>query len=846
MFNRLAAHGTDAQGGAFVRRIDLHCHSRASTEAGEAVLNALQCPESYSEPAEVYAEAKRRGMDFVTITDHDTLNGVATMLHLPDVLTGEELTCYFPEDQCKMHVLVWGLNAEDHRALQAMAADIYKVADYLADHQLAHSVAHPLYRQNDRLEKWHVERLILLFKGFETLNGAHSPLHRDAFEPLLDDLTSDRVAHLAAVHSLSPRWPAPHVKARTGGSDDHGLFNIGRTWTEFPEEVATTQNLLDALRRGRCRPGGEAGSSLKLAHNFYSVGVRYYTRQILTPDDSPTITSIVMKKLVGERQQLRKRDVARLAIRHAAKSVRNRLWPRRQPTGVALLGDLFTNALRSRLTEHPALKEALAENRPPLAEHEQMFSMVSGLNGDITRGLADAVAASLSQGKIGGLFDAISTVAAHQFVMLPYYFAFFHQNRERHHFARITGRAGKKDFQSLRVGLFTDTFDEINGVARFVRDMSDQANGRGCDLTVHTCVSQEKFNSPSRKNFKPLFAQRFPLYPDLPFNLPPVADILEWADRKQFDAIHIDTPGPMGLCGLLVSKMLRIPALGTYHTDFPAYVNHFTGDHRLTVTAEGYMSWFFGSMQHVFSRTRRYEFDLRKIGLRGDRISMTLPGVDAQKFNPTHRQPDLWQKLGVSQPYRVLFCGRVSLEKNLPLLVEAFGQICRNRRDVALVIAGDGPYRNEMQARLAGLPAYFLGYQNDAQLGALYASSDLFVFPSRTDTLGQVVIEAQSCGLPVLVSDEGGPREVMDDQVTGIVLPGADATAWAKGIERLLDDDALRQRMSRTAPQRMSRFCLAKTFEAFWDRHVAAANATVEQSLTEPVAHPGGVADSVY
>ena len=155
-------------------RADLHCHSMASNEADEALLNAINCPESYSEPVEVYEQAKRRGMNFVTITDHDSIEGVVPLLSRPDVIVGEEVTCFFPEDRCKIHLLVWGLTRADHDAMQAVADDIYKVAEYVEEHQLAHSVAHPVYRQNDVLERWHLERLALLFKGFECLNGAHS------------------------------------------------------------------------------------------------------------------------------------------------------------------------------------------------------------------------------------------------------------------------------------------------------------------------------------------------------------------------------------------------------------------------------------------------------------------------------------------------------------------------------------------------------------------------------------------------------------------------------------------------------------------------------------------------
>ena len=183
-----------------------------------------------------------------------------------------------------------------------------------------------------------------------------------------------------------------------------------------------------------------------------------------------------------------------------------------------------------------------------------------------------------------------------------------------------------------------------------------------------------------------------------------------------------------------------------------------------------------------------------------------------------------------------MYAGRVSVEKNLPMLVEAFKQLCSTRHDVALVVAGDGPYLAQMRAALKGLPAYFMGFADDALLRVLYASSDLFAFPSQTDTLGQVVMEAQASGLPVLVSDEGGPREMMDDGVTGMVLPGANAPAWCAAMNDLIEDEPLRMRMARTARHRMARFSGANAFAAFWQAHVSAIAKTAESHADEPTA----------
>jgi len=810
-------------------RADLHCHSEASNLTSEAMLQAIGCPESYSTPADVYAQAKRRGMDFVTITDHDSIEGVTRLTDQPNVLSGEELTCYFPEDRCKIHLLVWGLTAEDHAVLQAAADNIYTVADEIERRNLAHSVAHPVYRQNDRLERWHLERLILMFKGFETLNGSHSVLHRQSLEPVLDALTPAMICELTSLHRMPARWPEPHTKTRTGGSDDHGLFNIGRTWTEFPADCTTVPLLLQALRTARTRPGGEAGSSLKLAHNFYGVGVRYYQNRIARKKRTGSTQALMLKSLVGSNSALRRRDVVRAVVRSKAGSLGKRLMmPFRRkprPTGAALLLDLVFKSARQRILKDGPMLDAIKSGHAALGEHEAVFNLLAGVNRDVAAGIAESVIEGLATGKMIAVFDALSAITAHQFLLLPYYFSLFHQNQERRILPRITGFGGKVTRETMKVGVFTDTFDEINGVSRFIQDMNTQAAAAGRSMLVHTCTDAPTVNDPLRKNFTPLLNKPLPYYPDQPLTIPPLAEVMEWADRKQFDVIQIHTPGPMGLCGLLVAKMLRVPIVATYHTDFPMYVQNLTGDHRLTSATTAYMRWFYGQAALTLSRSKEYLAKLEDLGVPANRIAMTLAGVDTKKFSPELRDPRIWESLGVKKTYILLYVGRVSLEKNLPFLTSAFKQLCIRRSDVALAIVGDGPYRQQMETETAGLPVHFLGYRSDKtvpSLSTVFASSDLFVFPSQTDTLGQVVIEAQAAGLPVLVSDQGGPREAMDDGITGLVVPARDAGAWTDAIDSLLNDTPRRQRMGRTGPQRMTRFNLPNMFEAFWEDHVRA------------------------
>jgi glycosyltransferase involved in cell wall biosynthesis/predicted metal-dependent phosphoesterase TrpH len=837
------------------KRADLHCHSDASNRTSEAVLNAIRCPESYSRPDEVYAQAKLRGMDFVTLTDHDSIEGALEISTRADVLVGEELTCWFPEDRCKMHVLVYGIGRDEHARLQSLSENIYDVAEFIEGNLIAHSVAHPIYRQNDKLERWHLERLLLLFKGFECLNGAHSPLHRQAFEPMLDRLTPQEIARLAETHHLAPRWPDPHVKARTAGSDDHGLLNVGRTYTEFPSDTTTVPHVLECLRTGACRPSGEEGSSAKLAHTFYSVAVRYYSRHLMTPATKPNLATVLLQTIAGERRAPSRGEMMRLALKSRVKRVTRRIVaPFAKPQaaqapdakfGTARLKKLFLDSSLKHFQQHPGLREILERGLPPLGEHEELLSLVSAVNREVTRGIATAIDRSIDEASFTGLFDSIGAAIAQQFVLLPYYFAVFHQNKERHLLRQITRQQRAKTAQTLKVGLFTDTFDEMNGVGRFLRDMQEQARRSGRELVVHTCSPSPRMaiRGLNRKNFEPLLSRPLPLYEELQLHLPPLLEILEWSDRQQFDAVHVSTPGPMGLCGWLVSRMLRVPLLATYHTDFPAYVDRLARDHRVTNGTIAYMKWFYGQTSAVFSRSSAYLFNLRDLGLPDARLRTILPGVDHETFNPRRRDVNLWVKHGVSEPRRLLYAGRISVEKNLTTLVTIFRQLWQRRRDVALVVAGEGPYLARMRQELADLPAYFLGRQEDLALASLYAGSDLFVFPSRTDTLGQVVLEAQSCGLPALVGNEGGPKEHVEHDVTGLVIGSSEPQAWCEAIGLILDDEPRRLRMSHAAAQRAQRSGLGRTFESFWADHVAVVEPPNrdEQGIASPPQAPARV-----
>jgi hypothetical protein len=213
-------------------RADLHVHSKASNRPTEWLLRQFGAPESFTEPREVYRLCRERGMDFVTLSDHDTIAGALEIAHLPGTFLSEEVTVEFPEDGCEIHCLAIGITEAQHRDIQELRRNVYELRDYFVANDVLHSVAHPLYRVNDRLTLDQVEKLLVLFNRFEGLNGIHERRANDLVRRIFGALSRDTIERLAERHRLAPSGPTPWIKSFTGGSDDHGGHYVATTWTE--------------------------------------------------------------------------------------------------------------------------------------------------------------------------------------------------------------------------------------------------------------------------------------------------------------------------------------------------------------------------------------------------------------------------------------------------------------------------------------------------------------------------------------------------------------------------------------------------------------------------------------
>lgn len=376
----------------------------------------------------------------------------------------------------------------------------------------------------------------------------------------------------------------------------------------------------------------------------------------------------------------------------------------------------------------------------------------------------------------------------------------------------------------MRVMLFTDTLGDVNGVARFIRNAAGCALAQGAELTVVTSTQFKVPEAGNIINFRPHAAWPMPKYPNLEIVVPPRGRMLRAAREFGPDVIHVSTPGPVGLVGRVAARRLGVPLVGVYHTDFPAYVERLFGDEGLTRVTQEVMRWFYRPFDVVLARSHAYAMGMEWLEAR--RLETFRPGIVLEDFGPQHRDEGVLRELGSEAgAVRALFVGRVSVEKNTPLLerawLEALPELQSRGVKAELVMVGDGPDLARLRESLAGRSVKFAGFRHGAELARLYASCDVLVFPSVTDTLGQVVLEAQASGLPVMVTDVGGPSEVMRDGVSGVVV-APDARAWAAGLVEMLSNHARRREMGRAALADAQGYSFRHSFDAWWGVHAEA------------------------
>jgi glycosyltransferase involved in cell wall biosynthesis len=795
-----------------VSKADLHVHSKHSDRPSEWFLRRIGAPECFVEPREVYRRARQRGMQFVTITDHNCIRGALEIADLPGTFISVEVTTYFPENGCKIHLLALGIDEQQFRTIQELRADIYQLQHYLMEERILSSVSHPLFRVNGRLTIDQVEKLILMFPRFEEINGARDRRGADLAGAVLRHLTPELLAKMADRHGLEPCGPEPWRKFFTGGSDDHSGAYIGAAYTTTPlaEDVG---EFLAHLRHGDHEPGGSCGGSVAMGHGLYHIAYSYYTDHILRggAGGKPTLVGELFKKLLeGSSEQ------PPAGIGQSLRGMATRLVWFRQMNKLSemerLIVDDFSRLFSGRQTQGTA--------QPPM-DDRRTFRIACQISHMLGYGFLCRFVDFARQGKLMESLQTVASLAPVALSVAPYLAAFSTQHKDEAFLQAVAGHfpsAAHLRQASQRKAWITDTYAEVNGVSRTIQALAAAAEKTGRPLTVLTCLESVPRGKVDLKNFPPVGSVPMPEYESQLISFPPFLEVIEYIERQRFNELIISTPGPMGLTGLAAARLLGLRTTGIYHTDFAQYVRHLTRDDDLADLTWKYMLWFYEQTSTILVPTEFYRKQLIHHGFDPTKLSVMARGVDTQLFDPAKRDPALFDRYGLGDTFRFLYVGRLSREKNLDGLLDAFDELLRRGHKISLAIVGDGPYRQPLETRCQGRPAVFTGLLEGEELARTYASADAMVFPSTTDTFGNVVLEAQASGVPVIVTDRGGPADIVRCYDSGIIVDHAQAGALAGAMQRLYLSAELRAELRARGLRNAAECKWEKVLEGFWAR----------------------------
>ncbi len=346
----------------------------------------------------------------------------------------------------------------------------------------------------------------------------------------------------------------------------------------------------------------------------------------------------------------------------------------------------------------------------------------------------------------------------------------------------------------LRVAVVTETYPpEVNGVANTVARVVEGLRDRGHELQLVRPRQHKDDVALVEAGFAEMLMRGLPIprYPELKMGLPAKRALLRRWSFERPDVVHLATEGPLGWSALQAARHLRLPVVSEFRTNFHAYSQHY-GVGWLRHPIMAYLRKFHNQCHSTLVPSP----DLQKTlaGLRFERLQVVARGVDTQLFKPERRSAELRAQWGASDDTLVLLAvGRLAPEKNLGTLLQAYEALRQQQPLAKLVFVGDGPQRGALQASCPD--AVFAGLRRGDDLATHYASSDLFAFPSLTETFGNVVPEALASGIPVVAFDYAAASQLLRGQSAGALAPFGDNAAFVEAVRAMGSDlDALRAR----------------------------------------------------
>ena len=375
-----------------------------------------------------------------------------------------------------------------------------------------------------------------------------------------------------------------------------------------------------------------------------------------------------------------------------------------------------------------------------------------------------------------------------------------------------------------RIAIVSDTVDDTNGVAIGLRRLVAAATRAGHVVHLVGPTNPKAAANDVVVRFPSAMTATLPFYAEYTWSVPELPALVEWL-QKNADMIQVSTPGPMGITALVAARMLGMPVIAQYHTEVAEYAAQMTGMPFLRPMIEPLVGWVYKQAELCLAPSQAVVDRLVGLGVSADRICRVPRGVDLELFHPARRDSRALERYGIrpEQP-ALLYVGRLSKEKNLDALEGAWKLVHAKRPDARLIVVGDGPHP------VTGDGVIATGSLFGDELATVFASADMFLFPSKTETFGNVVVEAAASGIPAIVATTGAAHEHVMPGVTGEITDGTPAALAAAAL-RMLADQPLRIRMGLAARRHAGTYNLASAVRATWNIYLNVLRASASKRV---------------
>ena len=802
-------------------RIDLHCHDHNSDMPDELWGRILGLPETWLKTKHLVKCLRKNGCDVITVTNHNNARSCWKLQEEGhDVLVGTEFTCHFTDINLSCHVLAYGFDQEQESILNENRQNIYNFLRYAAKNNIPTILPHPLYfyAHNQCIDLELFEKLAVMFQRFEVLNGQRDLWQSTLTLNWLQSLTPEKIETYAKKHQLDPAEfgvDPDQPKVLTGGSDDHmGIFagqsgsyvmipNLQeRLKTEKPSDL-----VLEALRAGRVAPYGNVGENQKL-----NIALLDYFAQIATRIEDPGLLRILLHR--GETSdkiacfvisnillELQKRKHSRKFFEFVHDALQGKKpnkmlkWkiPKRFRFCITHLEKIADSRHQSPETFVKTVNQSIAELFTELNQlilsnirHSELFDQGQFLEKlsteEVTRNfeLPSQITAlifggsskhtNVSNKKLGKLFDQIAFPILISLVLAGANFASTRALYQNRHFLNSLATQTGRNQHDRRVLYLTDTLFDDNGVSTSLSAKLEQTQQHDIAIDFLTC-HEDADTEPHLHIVRPLDTFILPDSGEQKIRIPDLMEITRIFYEGGYDRVACSTEGPMVLVALFLKLKFNTPCHFFMHTDWIEYIKSTTN-----------------ATQHERDRIRRVlrllysQFDGVFVLNSDHRDWLVGHEIELKKENvylTAHHAPERIENITPVTKYdlfpdateqtQVLFTAcRLSREKGLFDLPEVLEKARETLPDLRLVIAGKGPDQEALREVLPD--AIFLGWVSQERLAELYAGLDLFVFPSRFDTFGNVLLESFVYGMPAIAYNCKGPKDIIEHGVSGYLV----------------------------------------------------------------------------